>query len=64
MSKEILVDKEALFSVLSALIGPTHVLNEMVYLQKSDEMIKSMGEENPIDTLIKNYEESNPCTLR
>ena len=58
MSKEILVDKDALFKVLTALIGPIHILNEMVYLQKSDEMIKSMSDENPIDTLIKNYEES------
>jgi hypothetical protein len=58
MSDQILVDKAALFSVLRALIGPTYILNEMVYLQKSDDMIKSMGDENPIDTLIKNYEDA------
>jgi len=56
MSKEILVNKDALFRVLQALVGPTHILNEMVYLQQMDEMIKSMSDENPIDTLIKDYQ--------
>lgn len=58
MSAQILVDKDALFRVLQALVGPTHILNEMVYLQKSDDMIKALGDENPIDVLIRNYEDS------
>ena len=58
MANQILVDKDALFKVLKALTGPQHILNEMTYLQKCDDMIKSISPKNPIDILINDYEES------
>ena len=50
MTEKIEVDKEALKEVLTALNGPSYLIREL-------QVIRRLGD-NPIDTLINNYNES------